>query len=77
MQAFLADFNLLEDNTGEIIVSSHGCPNEILARDPANLVVLTPVLQVSGAVVLQEGPGLVQPPGHGYQAGQEGVLGRR
>ena len=68
--------NLLEDNTGEVRVSSHGGPDEILARDPAYLVVLTPVLQVAGAIVLQEGPSLVQPPGNRHQADQEGILQR-
>ena len=39
-----------------------------------DLVVLAPVLQVAGAIVLQEGPSLVQPPGNRHQAGQEGIL---
>ena len=41
-----------------------------------NLVVLAPVLEVAGAIVLQEGPSLVQPPGNRHQAGQEGILQR-
>ena len=45
---------LLQDDVGQVWVGSHGGPYEVLAADPADLMVLTPVLQVTRAVVLQE-----------------------